>query len=144
MASMASSVLRRARCADAGSFWLVYGTEQTIVARWCKVHAGSPRESILFNFDVNDMMECDCEIAIVKAVMAVDANASVYIDMETRGVEVTSTSARALEIREAIVGAGYTPTLMQEPEPLQVHRRAPPRMSLDGAGHDFGPGRPSW
>ncbi len=94
----------------------------------------------MFTFDVNDMTGCDDAVAIVKAVRAVDEGASVYVDMETRGIEVTSQTAGALDLVRAIEGAGYTPVLLYEPQPVRIHPRAPPKIPFDGADHDFRPG----
>jgi hypothetical protein len=83
----------------------------------------------VFNFDVSDMDECDRAVAVVKALMAVDENASIYVDMQTRSVEVTSAMAGAAEFLEAIIGAGFAPVLLHEAQPYQFLGRAPPEES---------------
>jgi copper chaperone CopZ len=101
------------------------------------IEFASLQELKLFNFDVNDMDGCDCAVAIVKALMAVDDAASIYVDMETRGVEVTSATAGSAQFLDAIVAAGFTPVLLHEAQPVLMRRKTPPRNLSPAARGEF-------
>lgn len=63
----------------------------------------------MFAFEVKDMTCGHCVSTITKALKDTDAQATVKIDLPTHRVEVTSATADAMEIGEAIAEAGYTP-----------------------------------
>ena len=60
-------------------------------------------------FEVNDMTCGHCVSSITKAVKALDKDAEVRIDLETRRVEVEPARADADDLASAIRDAGYTP-----------------------------------
>lgn len=61
-------------------------------------------------FEVNDMTCGHCVNAITKAVMNVDEDAKVTIDLGTHRVEIEPRRADAQALSDAIEAAGYTPT----------------------------------
>jgi len=60
-------------------------------------------------FDVPDMSCGHCVKAIEKAVQAVDAEAKVDTDLETKKVSIASSASRA-SLADALTEAGYPPT----------------------------------
>lgn len=62
----------------------------------------------MVTFQVNDMTCGHCVGTITKALKAVDANASVNIDLAKHLVEIESNGAGATELGAAINAAGYT------------------------------------
>ncbi len=60
-------------------------------------------------FNVNDMTCGHCVSAITKAVNAIDAKATVSVDLGTKRVEIDGHSADASALESAIANAGYTP-----------------------------------
>ncbi|MGL4882178.1 MAG: heavy-metal-associated domain-containing protein [Waterburya sp.] len=60
-------------------------------------------------FKVPDMACGACSESITKAILAIDAQASVKADPETKQVTV-ETQASESSIKEAIASAGYNPT----------------------------------
>ena len=100
----------------------------------------------MFNFDVKDLIDCSSAIAIVKAVMAIDAQASVYVRMATHCVEVTSQAAGAGELLRAIAGAGFAAVLVPEEETAtsawssQFPRHAPGKIPFEPDGTEFDSG----
>jgi hypothetical protein len=59
--------------------WPVCGAAQSVISQRCTVELASAQESSMFNFDVEEMSECDAAIAIAKAVLAVDDAAVVCL-----------------------------------------------------------------
>jgi hypothetical protein len=91
----------------------------------------------MFIFSVPDMTATDSVIAIVEAVLFIDEDATVYISMARRGVEVTPAKAGAAELSDAIAGAGFSPLLLERGYTIpRLHTAAPPRIPFD-ANHDF-------
>lgn len=64
----------------------------------------------MYNFQVSDMTCSHCVATIMKAVKAVDSEASVKIDLANIAVEIESANPGA-RFAEAIEEAGYTPLL---------------------------------
>lgn len=64
----------------------------------------------MYNFQVSDMNCSHCVATIMKAVKAVDSEASVKIDLANIAVEIESAKPGA-RFAEAIEEAGYTPLL---------------------------------
>lgn len=60
-------------------------------------------------YQVNDMTCGHCVSMITKAVKWVDPAAKVAIDLASKRVEISSATAVAAELKDAIEGAGYTP-----------------------------------
>lgn len=67
----------------------------------------------MLRLQVPDMSCGHCVQAITEAVKAVDPAAEVTIDISTKAVAV-ATSAAGSAVRDAIRGAGYTPTQSTE------------------------------
>jgi len=103
----------------------------------------------MLTFEVKDMDECDGAIAIVKAVMVLDNEAVVRIDMARHSVEVEQALATADEFRYAIMGAGFSSALLAAerrawPEGIgaaapRETSKQPPKIPFDGEEHDFRP-----
>lgn len=77
----------------------------------------------MITFQVNDMTCGHCAGAIAKAVRAVDAGATVDVDLAKQLVHVRSTEAGPNELRDAIAQAGYTPVAVpasQKPAPAHA------------------------
>ena len=68
----------------------------------------------MFNFDVKDLSECESAMAIVKAVIAVDDEARVFVQLGVHSVEVTSVTAGAQELLGAIRQAGFVAELVAD------------------------------
>jgi len=64
-------------------------------------------EAKMLEIHVPDMACGHCSNAVTEALKAIDANALVRVDLETKRVTV-STSEDAAAVRAAIAGAGYT------------------------------------
>ena len=110
------------------------------------VEPASLWESTLFNFDVKDLNECESAVAIVKAVMAVDDEASVYVRMATHSVEVTTETAGSRELLGAISDAGFSAVLIPDKGTVasslsaELPRRAPPKIPFEPDGTEFDSG----
>jgi len=63
----------------------------------------------MLEIHVPDMACGHCSNAVTEALKALDANALVQVDLETKLVTV-STVADEAAVRAAIAGAGYSPT----------------------------------
>jgi len=63
----------------------------------------------MISFQVNDMTCGHCVSSITKAVKAVDSGANVQIDLAAHRVEIEPAAANAVELKDAIKEAGYTP-----------------------------------
>lgn len=63
-------------------------------------------------FEVNDMTCGHCASVITKALKDIDRAAKVTIDLEHHLLSVAPSEVTIEEVREAIVEAGYTPTLV--------------------------------
>jgi len=63
----------------------------------------------MFAYKVDDMTCGHCASAITKAVRAVDAGATVEVDLAQHLVRIQPTEADSHELSEAITAAGYTP-----------------------------------
>ena len=104
----------------------------------------------MLTFEVREMAECDSAVAIVKAVMVLDNDAVVRIDMAHHSVEVEPALAGVEELRHAIMDAGFSPVLVpseHRPWPEGIIAavpgappRLPPKIPFDGLDHDFRPG----
>ena len=100
----------------------------------------------MFNFDVSNLKDCESAVAIVKAVMAVDDEASVYVRMATHGVAVTSAAAGARELLGAISRAGFSAVLVPEAATAasewsaQFPRHLPPKIPFEPDGSEFDSG----
>ena len=95
----------------------------------------------MFIFSVPDMTATDSVIAIVDAVLFVDEDATVYVSMTRRGVEVIPAKAGPVELSDAISAAGFSPQLLERGYAIpRLHGAAPPRIPFDGPDHDFTPG----
>ena len=62
----------------------------------------------MFKFQVADMTCGHCVATVTKAIKALDAEASVKIDLAAHRVEVESAHS-AGDVQSAIAAAGYTP-----------------------------------
>ena len=60
-------------------------------------------------FEVNDMTCGHCISTITRAVKEADQDAKVQIDLARHRVEIEPASSDALQLRDAIEQAGYTP-----------------------------------
>jgi len=100
----------------------------------------------LFNFDVKELSDCGGAIAIVKAVLAVDEDACVYVRIATHCVEVTSRAFGAREFLSAISGAGFAAALVPAEERLlpqgygKFPRRIVPKIAFQPDGTEFDSG----
>ena len=63
----------------------------------------------MITFEVQDMTCGHCVSTITQAVKALDAQASVRIDLAAHRVDIEPASADAVALREAITEAGFTP-----------------------------------
>ncbi|MBK6470277.1 MAG: heavy-metal-associated domain-containing protein [Betaproteobacteria bacterium] len=63
----------------------------------------------MITFEVQDMTCGHCVSTITQAVKALDAHASVRIDLAAHRVDIEPASADAVALREAITEAGFTP-----------------------------------
>lgn len=63
----------------------------------------------VIEFQIDDMTCAHCAGAITKAVVGVDASASVDVDLALHRVTIAQTQATSLELASAITGAGFTP-----------------------------------
>lgn len=63
-------------------------------------------------FQINDMTCGHCASIINKALIDIDHEAKVVVDLERHLVTVVSTNSTSEEIRDAIAEAGYTPTFV--------------------------------
>ncbi|CAN5397734.1 hypothetical protein BH10PSE17_BH10PSE17_10130 [soil metagenome] len=66
----------------------------------------------MITFLVNDMSCNHCVGSITAAVKAVDADATIAIDLPRHLVQIEPDTASAGRLREAIADAGYTPTAL--------------------------------
>ena len=67
----------------------------------------------MISFQVNDMTCGHCVSSITKAVKALDSGAKVQIDLAAHRVEIEAAGANAVELRDAIKEAGYTPVAVE-------------------------------
>ena len=74
----------------------------------------------MFNFDVKSLNDGHAAARIVRAVIAVDPQASVCVSLATRGVAVRSTALAAHELLGALSSAGISAELV-EPRSLGAH-----------------------
>jgi copper chaperone len=86
----------------------------------------SMEELAMTTFRVDDMTCGRCVAAITKAVQAVDATASVSVDIASRLVHVDGSRIDAAGIASAIEGAGYHPL------PVELEAVAPGAASAGG------------
>lgn len=93
----------------------------------------------MFIFSVKDMEACDSAVAIVKSVLHVDEDATVFVSMARHGVEITTESAGAAQMSDAISDAGFTPVLLPSGMKLPGLGRTPQSIPFSGADHDFSP-----
>ena len=68
----------------------------------------------MLTFEVNDMSCGHCVSNITKALMGVDKDAGVQIDLRDHSVRVESAVADAEQLADAIKDAGYTPVQREE------------------------------
>ena len=94
----------------------------------------------MFIFSVKDMDESDSAVSIVKCVLHVDEEASVFVSMARHGVEITTERAGATQLSDAISDAGFTPALLPRGHGLAALGKIPPRIPFIGQDHDFNPG----
>lgn len=87
----------------------------------------------MITFQVNDMTCGHCAGVITRAITAVDKDARLDIRIAQKLVQVSST-APAVELAEAIRGAGYTPQ-----EVLNETPEAAPQQKTGGCGCGCGP-----
>lgn len=80
------------------------------------------REDAVTTFQVGDMTCIHCAGKVTYALAALDATASVEVELPGRRVRVTSSKASAAELQAAIAQAGYTPVLVQDDAPSHAHR----------------------
>jgi hypothetical protein len=124
----------------------MYVSERSVATCSCMVARACLREPAVFNFDVKGLSECESAVAIVKAVMAVDDEASVYVRMATHRVEVTTATAGPRDLLGAISNAGFSAVLVpEEPSAASAWSEAYPRGILpripfepDGTEFDSG------
>lgn len=81
-------------------------------------------ESAMISFSVNDMTCGHCVSTITKALMAVDKDAKVQIDLATHLVRVEPAAADAEALADAIKEAGYTPVPVQAADVAVVPAKA--------------------
>lgn len=67
----------------------------------------------MITFRVHDMTCGHCASLINKELKAIDEQSEVTVDLERRLVSVVSTQSTIEDIRDAISGAGYTPTSVE-------------------------------
>jgi hypothetical protein len=91
----------------------------------------------MFVFSVKDMLACDSAVAIVKAVKGIDDEASVYVNLGRRGVEITPARAGARELSDAISSAGFTPVLLESGFVLAGLGRTREKIPFEGHDHDL-------
>lgn len=65
----------------------------------------------MISIEVKDMTCGHCESTLRKAITAVDAGATVNIDLATRRLDIESATANAHTLIAAVRAAGYTPEL---------------------------------
>lgn len=94
----------------------------------------------MFIFNVKDMEACDSAVAIVKSVLHVDEEATVFVSMARHGVEITTESAGAAQMSDAITDAGFTPVLLPSGRTLPGSAKTPQCIPFNGADHDFSAG----
>ena len=63
----------------------------------------------MISFRVDDMTCGHCVGSITKSIKAIDAGATVQIDLATHRVDIEPSATGALELGDAIKEAGYTP-----------------------------------
>lgn len=74
-------------------------------------------------YRVEDMTCGHCATAITQAVLAIDAQARVTVDLARHSVTVAGGSAGAQAVQDAITGAGYAPVPV--PVPVAATEAAP-------------------
>ena len=67
----------------------------------------------MISFQVNDMTCGHCVNTITKAVMAVDKDATVQVELAAHRVDIEASGAAAAALANAIKDAGYTPVAME-------------------------------
>jgi copper chaperone len=70
------------------------------------------RERLMIALNVPDMTCAHCSRVITEAVLALDANAKINIDLAAHRVEIESQAAQATELLAALCAQGYTPELL--------------------------------
>lgn len=70
----------------------------------------------MLSFQVADMTCGHCASKITEAVKAIDPEARVAVDLATHRVSIQPASASAVDLGDAIEGAGYTPVAIDNPE----------------------------
>ena len=79
----------------------------------------------MFNFNAEEMSECDAAFAITRAVLAHDEGAVVCVWIETHDVEVMSATTSEPALLEAIFGPDFPSVLLLQDESARFFRRAP-------------------
>lgn len=91
----------------------------------------------MFVFKVKDMRVSGQGDAVMQALKHVDASASIQVDVSTRKVRITCTTAGATEWGDAIVHAGLTPVLTSNAR-VGLGKRTPAKIPFGGGSdHDF-------
>lgn len=75
-------------------------------------------------YRVEDMTCGHCATAITQAVLAIDAQARVTVDLARHSVTVAGGSAGAQAVQDAITGAGYAPVPVAATEAEAAPRKA--------------------
>ena len=84
-----------------------------------------PETDAMITFEVNDMTCGHCASSISKAVVGVDKDARVKVDLVTHRVEIESARADAQKLGDAIKGAGYSPLVVGNSSAPEVAVAAP-------------------
>ena len=72
----------------------------------------------MITFEVNDMTCGHCVGAITQALKATDKDAEIRIDLSRHLVEIEPGSSDAEALGNAIIEAGYTPTVVSTSAPI--------------------------
>jgi copper chaperone CopZ len=91
----------------------------------------------MFIFSVRDMRVSSQAAAVLEAVIQIDVNASVSINLMAHEVQIAPTSAGATDLSDAIAHAGFDPVLRDCGHAVRGFRQAPPKIPFDGFDHDF-------
>lgn len=66
----------------------------------------------MISFEINDMTCGHCVSSVTRAVMALDAQARLQVDLERHRVDIEPAAADAASLAAAIADAGFTPVAL--------------------------------
>jgi hypothetical protein len=90
----------------------------------------------MFVFTINDMRVSSQADAITSAMRHADQDACISVRLDLHEVSIVPSTAGATELSDAIVHAGFHPSLLSNESPGALGRR-PAKIPFEGLDHDF-------